>query len=350
MNERANATAAESGEASPATAGPTPSHVSTLGREAAQRLLREARRLYDVAALVHERGGALTIDSAPALSKSLRFAARLLLRLHGGEETGQLEELAPRLQEINRAESIVTWDIAEDLTVVGAVARRFSELESSVERADARRYDRAFVRSARLIAALEQHLDVLLPRERRKWLPRLWLAMALPLALGAGVLIGSRWSRSPALPAPTAKAAPVLAQSPTGIVATFYSDPELRDSAFTRTDTQIAFDWAGDAPPGLEQNDHFSVRWAGQLSVPATGRYDFLLSSDDGSRLFIDDKLVIDSWAIHTWETKEASTELEAGLHALRVEYFDGTGDAAIKLEWKSSSFERRVVGGEDLR
>ena len=92
-------------------------------------------------------------------------------------------------------------------------------------------------------------------------------------------------------------------------------------------------DWEGDAAfGGLTQN--FIVHAIANLTV-ATGEYTFRLRSDDGSELFIDDKLVIDNDGLHGAEDKDGTVQLTAGMHALRINFFEAGGGQELRLSWK---------------
>jgi hypothetical protein len=92
-------------------------------------------------------------------------------------------------------------------------------------------------------------------------------------------------------------------------------------------------DWEGDAAfGGLTQN--FVVHAIANLTV-ATGEYTFRLRSDDGSELYIDDKLVIDNDGLHGAEDKDGTVQLTAGMHALRVNFFEAGGGQELRLSWK---------------
>jgi hypothetical protein len=83
------------------------------------------------------------------------------------------------------------------------------------------------------------------------------------------------------------------------------------------------------------------IEWFGldirfKLNVPVAGDYEFALSSDDGSRLFIDGHEVIENDGQHGQEQKTAVIALTAGLHEVRVPYFQGPRyRIALELKWK---------------
>jgi hypothetical protein len=108
--------------------------------------------------------------------------------------------------------------------------------------------------------------------------------------------------------------------------------------ALVRADADISFRWGNAAPAPDFPNDRFSVRWTRYVYFPSDGVYRFSLASDDGSRLFIDDQMVIDAWYDHTAKTFVVDRTLRAGHHLLRAEYYDNIGDAQIQVTWKAIS------------
>jgi len=77
--------------------------------------------------------------------------------------------------------------------------------------------------------------------------------------------------------------------------------------------------------PGVpERFEWFAIDYTGNIWIAKAGRYRFTLASDDGSALFIDNRLVIDNDGIHPIITKKGSTHLSAGLHQIRIAYFQG--------------------------
>jgi len=103
---------------------------------------------------------------------------------------------------------------------------------------------------------------------------------------------------------------------------------------------------------GLEQRwqipspftDNFSVRFTGDLAVPADGDYTLYVSSDDGARAWVDEQQVIDAWVPRSGDTSEATIRLTKGTHPIRVEYFEQGGDAQVHVEWKGPGFARQVI------
>ncbi|WP_199435028.1 family 16 glycoside hydrolase [Qaidamihabitans albus] len=92
-------------------------------------------------------------------------------------------------------------------------------------------------------------------------------------------------------------------------------------------------DWSSAEDFGV--NDYFLTHVVANINVPQDGRYTFRLTSDDGSRLLIDDELVIDHDGLHAAEPKDGTVSLTAGYHSLRIEHFERTGGEQITLAWQ---------------
>jgi len=95
--------------------------------------------------------------------------------------------------------------------------------------------------------------------------------------------------------------------------------------------------------PDLDKENWGAVL-EGTFDVATEDVYQFALTSDDGSRLFIDGQLVVDSDGLHSSLTKAGSVGLAKGAHKIRVEWFNQTGSAELKLEWKSSTTPAGVM------
>lgn len=106
-------------------------------------------------------------------------------------------------------------------------------------------------------------------------------------------------------------------------------------------------DYSTEADFGM--GERFIAHALANLSVSSAGNYEFRLTSDDGSRLVIDDAEVIDNDGLHGAESKEGTVALEAGFHDLRVEYFDNTNDNILRLEWRPPGTTDFVVVPESV-
>ncbi len=121
----------------------------------------------------------------------------------------------------------------------------------------------------------------------------------------------------------------------------------------TRTDATVDFDWAGGSPNAASIGaDTFTVRWTGQLVPRHGGDYAFHTEGDDGVRLWVGGKLVIDDWRGHALveNTSAAEVNLEAGqAYPVTLEYFDNTSWAAVRLLWSSDLQAKQVIPSTQL-
>ena len=79
--------------------------------------------------------------------------------------------------------------------------------------------------------------------------------------------------------------------------------------------------------------DNFAIRFRGKLAIEMPGTYTFALNSDDGSKLYINQNLVVDNDGIHTPRYVEGSLKLAAGMHQIEIHYFQGQ-PYQIALQW----------------
>jgi hypothetical protein len=115
----------------------------------------------------------------------------------------------------------------------------------------------------------------------------------------------------------------------------YYNNRELSGiPALVRDDGAIDFYWGFGVPgDNLVANDNFSVRWTRSVNFDG-GTYKFYAATDDGVRLWVDDQLLIDQWQEQAAQTHEASVNLIAGWHRVKVEYFEGGGVAEARVWW----------------
>jgi beta-glucosidase len=122
----------------------------------------------------------------------------------------------------------------------------------------------------------------------------------------------------------------------TGLRGTYFDNPDLAGKpVLVRTDAAIDFDWQDGAPAAGLPEDSFSVRWEGRFIPPRTGVYSLGLLSDDGSRLFINNEMVVDHWSAHGPSTRTHTMRMEGGQpYDVRLEYFEEAGGARVTLGW----------------
>ncbi len=90
--------------------------------------------------------------------------------------------------------------------------------------------------------------------------------------------------------------------------------------------------------------EHYGFELAGFLRVPKDGVYTLYLTSDDGSRLYIGDALVVDNDGLHSGLEKRGLIALAAGLHPIRVQHFNATGGEELSLAWQSPDLAKQAV------
>jgi len=121
-----------------------------------------------------------------------------------------------------------------------------------------------------------------------------------------------------------------------GLLGEYFNNRELEgEPALTRIDKQVDFSWDVSSPaPGIVNEDLFSARWTGTFIAPGSGVYELGVMSDNGCRLYLDEKLVIDSWIVDKASSlRSIYLELEENRHyAIQVEFFENVGTCEAHL------------------
>ena len=135
----------------------------------------------------------------------------------------------------------------------------------------------------------------------------------------------------------------------------YFDNPTLTGApVLVRNDSDVTFNWGRGAPEARVPVDYFSARWARTLGFE-NKIYRFSIQCDDGVRVWVDSNLIIDEWHAASPLVYTRDVSLSAGLHAVRIEYYEGVLDAYISLKiepidkfngWKGEYFDNPFVGG----
>ena len=127
---------------------------------------------------------------------------------------------------------------------------------------------------------------------------------------------------------------------------TFNGAPTL-----VRTDATVDFGWGAGTPDAAVGVDRFTVRWSGTVLPPASGDWTFITRSDDGVRLWVDNRLVVDRWIDQAATDSAGQITLTGGRPvALRLEYYENGGDAECRLQWQGPGTARQTISSDALR
>lgn len=92
------------------------------------------------------------------------------------------------------------------------------------------------------------------------------------------------------------------------------------------------------------RDDNFAFVYEGFIDVPEDGLYTFFTSSDDGSRLYIGNKLIVDNDGLHGLIEQSGEIGLKAGKHAIRIEFFEATGGQSLSLSYSGPGITKTTV------
>jgi alpha-D-xyloside xylohydrolase len=137
-----------------------------------------------------------------------------------------------------------------------------------------------------------------------------------------------------------------------GLLLEYFEGMNFEKPASRTIDTVIEHTWPGpplgSLPPGLGSLDRFSARWTGQLIAGESGEHEIGVEGDDGFRLWLDDRLVVEDWADGGPRFKGARLALREGQAVkLRIDYYQDTGGRMLRLGWRTPSQQRELAGLE---
>jgi LysM repeat protein len=115
----------------------------------------------------------------------------------------------------------------------------------------------------------------------------------------------------------------------------YFDNVDLTGTPYTtRQDAAISFNWNSGPPAGGMPVNAFSIRWTGTFHF-SEGTYRFYAKVDDGVRLYVDGVEIISAWHDGSLRTFKADRALSLGNHAVKVEYYDRVGTAAVYVWWE---------------
>ena len=126
------------------------------------------------------------------------------------------------------------------------------------------------------------------------------------------------------------------AQFGTGWTGQFFNSTDLSGAVvYTQAyPSGINQNWGTSSPaPGVINNDNWSARFE-SVQLFTEGTYEFVVASDDGVRVFIDNVLVLDRFIGRVLTTDRFQQTLTAGTHTIRVEYLELIDQAALQFQW----------------
>ena len=126
-----------------------------------------------------------------------------------------------------------------------------------------------------------------------------------------------------------------------GLEVEYFAGRNFEKSAGKTVDAKVDYTWPGpplaEPPAGLKSLDDFSGRWEGKITAPEDGEYEIGAEADDGVRLWLDEKLVVDDWSIHPVRYKSVKMTLKKDQKVnVKIEYFQGSHGRGLRLGWKT--------------
>jgi beta-glucosidase len=137
---------------------------------------------------------------------------------------------------------------------------------------------------------------------------------------------------------PTAIVPETLLRTPDGrpgLRGEYFANRTLAGApSLSRVEPTLDFAWGNGSPAGLPSDD-FSARWTGKLVPNASGQYLFSITGDDGFRLSLDGKRIIEDWTDHAARARGTVMTLAAGrAYELELEYYEHGGGADLHFSY----------------
>lgn len=124
-----------------------------------------------------------------------------------------------------------------------------------------------------------------------------------------------------------------------GLQADYFNNTNLSGTpVLSRIDEQLNFQWTLFGPDPSINYDFFSVQWNGNITAPASGTFRIGIDGNDGYRLYLDGKLLLDTWNEQSYHTQLADFTFRKGqAYKLRIVYKEASGNARFRLIWNAT-------------
>lgn len=100
----------------------------------------------------------------------------------------------------------------------------------------------------------------------------------------------------------------------------------------------------------VDDKENYALRFTGFIKAPKTGSYVFSINSDDGTKMFIHGKEIINNDGVHGMVEKSGAVILEAGLHPVEIQFFQGAGGQGLEVYWYSDMNDKQIIPVEMLK
>jgi unsaturated chondroitin disaccharide hydrolase len=129
-----------------------------------------------------------------------------------------------------------------------------------------------------------------------------------------------------------------------GLQGVYFDNSNFTGKTASRVDLQVNFNWSGAPISGIGA-DTFSVRWTGKVTPQTSEKYTFYVNSNNGARLWVNHKLLIDNWTSHNTIENSGSITLKTKTsYDIQLEFWDNTGGATAQLKWKTGTIAKGTI------
>ncbi len=132
--------------------------------------------------------------------------------------------------------------------------------------------------------------------------------------------------------------------APAPLTMKYYEGKWTKMPDFSKLTPKTTGPVSGFSIAGFQNRDNFAVVFDGFLRIEKAGEYVFFVASDDGAQLFIDNQLVTNNDGVHPEQESKGKVNLEPGLHAIRVAYFETGNDEVLKVTWQAKGMPRQPI------